>query len=76
VNPPGNLRASYFAGGENLPDPEKWRAGASRCQGSWWGHWMEWLQARSGVQRPAPKSAGNEEFPPLAPAPGRYVHLQ
>jgi polyhydroxyalkanoate synthase len=75
VNPPGNPRASYFTGGEYGPDPEKWREGASRREGSWWENWTGWLQARSGVQRPAPKDPGNHQFAALEPAPGRYVHL-
>jgi poly[(R)-3-hydroxyalkanoate] polymerase subunit PhaC len=73
VNPPGNPKAFYHVGGEPGPDPEKWREGAERRPGSWWEHWAEWVLPRSGEEHPAPSDLGNQEYPPLAPAPGDYV---
>jgi poly[(R)-3-hydroxyalkanoate] polymerase subunit PhaC len=42
-------------------------------KGSWWRAWTEWLIARSGSERPARKTLGNRQYPPLGPAPGTYV---
>jgi polyhydroxyalkanoate synthase subunit PhaC len=73
VNPPGNPRASYLAGPEPGPDAHAWRAAAEQRTGSWWTAWSAWTLARSGAERPAPASPGSAGFPPLEPAPGRYV---
>jgi polyhydroxyalkanoate synthase len=73
VNPPGNPKASYLVGGQPGPDPDAWRAGATSTPGSWWSHWVEWVGARSGPRRAAPRRRGNRAHPPLDLAPGRYV---
>lgn len=75
INPPGySPKASYQ---ESLhmdeADPQAWHAGSRVHKGSWWPRWLEWLQERSGPLRPAPGTAGNEAYPILGPAPGRYV---
>ena len=41
--------------------------------GSWWPLWMEWLTARSGASKPAPKTLGSRKHPAGDPAPGTYV---
>ena len=51
VNPPGNPKASYFAGPEPGPDAEEWLASAERHAGTWWTHWTDWLIERSGERR-------------------------
>jgi len=77
VNPPTNKKSSYMTRvGAPPPDANAWLDGADRNPGSWWNHWMAWLTARSGDERPAPERLGNAEHPPLEPAPGRYVHLR
>ena len=73
INPPGNPRASFHTGGPQKADPEQWLAGATKHEGSWWPHWAAWLKERSGDERPARTSLGNERHPPMDPAPGRYV---
>ena len=76
VNPPDNPKASFFTSeGMPGPDPSEWLERAERHLGSWWAHWAEWLDARSGERVAAPKQLGSEAHPPLEPAPGRYVHL-
>jgi polyhydroxyalkanoate synthase len=73
VNPPGNPKSRYLTNTE-LPDaPEKWLETATEHAGSWWDHWLDWLQARSGEERPAPEDLGNASLPPLDAAPGQYV---
>ncbi|MEZ5897019.1 MAG: alpha/beta fold hydrolase [Parvularculaceae bacterium] len=73
LNPPGNPKAQYFTNAQ-LPDtPEEWFAGAAPQQGSWWPMWVDWLGARSGVMKKAPKSLGSKAFAPISKAPGEYV---
>jgi polyhydroxyalkanoate synthase len=73
VNPPGKPRARYWGGLEPGPDPDEWIAAAPQHEGSWWPRWGEWLTARSGTTRNAPRRLGNRLHPPGDPAPGTYV---
>jgi polyhydroxyalkanoate synthase len=77
LNPPGNPKAKYYVQKDaDAPLPataDEWLKGTEEVAGSWWPFWMDWLQARSGKQKPAPKSVGNRTYKPLDPAPGLYV---
>jgi poly[(R)-3-hydroxyalkanoate] polymerase subunit PhaC len=76
VNPPGNKKSSYrTAAGTPPANADEWLATADEHAGTWWGHWLAWLQRRSSGERPAPATLGSAEHPALEPAPGRYVHL-
>ena len=74
VNPPTGSKARYFTNDTLVADPKKWIAGAEEKLGTWWMHWAEWLRARSGHEREAPRELGSAAHPPLMKAPGRYVH--
>ncbi len=71
VNPP-SPKSSYWTNDELGPDPERWLAGATSQQGSWWEDWSAWIEERAGARRPPP-SLGSERHPPIADAPGSYV---
>ncbi len=76
LNPPGNPKAKYFKSKTTDHPPanvEDWLAGTEEVAGSWWPFWMEWVRARSGKQKAAPKKLGNAKYKPLDPAPGLYV---
>jgi len=75
VNPAAKKRRSHWvSAGRSFPqEPEAWLAGATEVPGSWWTCWSEWLGARAGKRRAAPKKAGNRKYRPIEPAPGRYV---
>ncbi|WP_448627768.1 PHA/PHB synthase family protein [Geodermatophilus sp. URMC 64] len=73
VNPPGNPKSSYWVGGAPGPDPEDWKASATKRSGSWWEHWAEWTIERSGDLVDAPAQLGSTSYPPIEPAPGAYV---
>lgn len=75
VNPP-SPKAKYWTN-EALPaDPEEWKAGAELHDGTWWDDWIEWIDGQGGPMTAAPRQLGNEAYPPLEPAPGKYVRNQ
>ncbi len=76
VCPPTNFKAKYYVSPTLGDDPETWLKEATEQKGSWWDHWLGWLDRRSGDKRDAPASLGSRRFPPLEPAPGRYVMEQ
>lgn len=73
VNPPGNAKAHFFAGGEPGPDADAWRTDAKRVSGTWWEHWSDWVRERSGPERKAPAKLGSRRHKIVEPAPGSYV---
>ena len=74
VNPPGSKKSSFHVNTKikNL-SAEDWKATATEQDGTWWDHWLGWLESRSGTQVTAPKALGNDEHPMILPAPGTYV---
>jgi len=74
VNPPGNLKSRFYVNQRLPEDPDVWFKGATENKGSWWDHWLKWLSARSGEDKPAPKALGGGGYNPSDAAPGAYVH--
>ena len=77
INPSGNPKGSYRTtdaeaaeGADDSagkPTADEWLERATEHQGSWWDHWVQWLEPRSGPrdarahdprQRRAPTDAG------------------
>src|SRR5262245_14620548 len=73
INPPGNPKAVFWAGAARQTNAEAWRQQAAKHTGSWWPHWLTWIKARSGELTVAPAAPGNDDYPSLGEAPGRYV---
>ncbi|MDN5804479.1 MAG: hypothetical protein L0H26_07845, partial [Microlunatus sp.] len=73
IYPPGKARAAFYTNPDVVDDAEAWATAATRNEGSWWPHWVDWLLARSDGTRQAPTELGNADHQVLAPAPGRYV---
>jgi polyhydroxyalkanoate synthase len=74
VCPPANFKAKYFTNSSAAPDPDAWFKGATEHKGTWWDHWLEWIEKRSGDKRAAPAALGGGGYEAIEPAPGRYVH--
>jgi polyhydroxyalkanoate synthase subunit PhaC len=72
VNPPGKRKYGHYSHDGCMDEPDAWKAGATRHEGSWWPCWDAWLTRRSGAMVPA-REPGSEAYPPLCPAPGSYV---
>ncbi|NIO40198.1 MAG: alpha/beta fold hydrolase, partial [Burkholderiales bacterium] len=75
INPAEANKRQYWVKGNNvLPvEPGDWLARAREIDGSWWPHWMDWLQNRSGKNVSPRKTSGNRTYGVVEPAPGRYV---
>ncbi len=73
INPVSKNRRSYWVDGDQKGDPAHWFATAQEKPGSWWQDWSSWLNQHQGGSKPAPKGLGNKQYPPIEPAPGRYV---
>ena len=75
VNPPAR-RAARATGSPTSTRRRRGvaRAGRRRSAGSWWPDYDDWLAARSGELKPAPKRLGGGGYKALAKAPGSYVH--
>lgn len=74
LNPIGNAKAEFWSDGKIGNDPDVWLKSAKHYTGSWWSHWHDWLERRSGDVRVSPNSLGSEDYPIQDTAPGRYVH--
>jgi polyhydroxyalkanoate synthase subunit PhaC len=78
VSEPGHrgrhYRTSHRAADDQYVDPETWYAATKVEEGSWWPAWLAWLERQSHGRAPPPAvGAAEKGYPPLEPAPGRYV---
>jgi polyhydroxyalkanoate synthase len=70
VTPP--KRRFWVGDATGCSDPEAWRENIEKGPGSWWEDWTRWLAERCGSLGPLP-AMGHADYPPMEPAPGRYV---
>ena len=73
INPPAKKKRNYWTNPTLSGDADAWFASATEVPGSWWPDWSAWLKPLSGALVAAPKAPGNRKYPPIEPAPGRYV---
>jgi len=76
INPVSKNRRSYWTNSSTTPSPDDWLAGAQEHPGSWWAHWIEWLNGFAGSQVAARGRLGSAQYEPIEPAPGRYVKVR
>jgi polyhydroxyalkanoate synthase len=72
VNPP-SPKSAHWTNDDLSEDADRWLAGATKHQASWWEDWTTWIEHRAGGKR-TPPPLGSAEHPPLDDAPGTYVH--
>ena len=74
INHPVKTRRKFWTGGKTGGDADSWHETATLTDGSWWPHWLEWLDTNNAAERgPKPKVLGNKTYAPTDPAPGTYV---
>ncbi|MET0452241.1 MAG: alpha/beta fold hydrolase [Mycobacterium sp.] len=71
VNPPGP-KNWYLAADEVPADPDEWRRGATRHEGSWWEDWATWSATHAG-DLVDPPPTGSDAYPVVCDAPGTYI---
>ena len=76
VNPASKRRRNYWTSDANPPEASEWLKRAELHPGSWWTDWTAWLAQHSGQRVPARAEPGNAYYPPIEPAPGRYVRAR
>jgi len=73
INPPAKNKRNYWKNGQLPDDADDWFDTATEVPGSWWGEWAGWLKPVGGKLLAAPMAPGSRKYPPIEPAPGRYV---
>jgi polyhydroxyalkanoate synthase len=73
VNPPAQQRRNYWSNPDISARSGDWLEDAKSHFGSWWPDWGAWLAPHGGAMRRPRRTQGSVRFPPLEPAPGRYV---
>ncbi len=71
INPPKANKYGYWTADQNPSEPDQWFDNATKNEGSWWSHWIEWVKPFAGPQVPARTAAITIE-----PAPGQYVRMK
>ena len=72
INPPAANKYGFWTNDDLPEDPEEWIEGANYQEGSWWGHWNDWIEQYAGPRVPA-REPGGGVLPQIEPAPGSYV---
>ncbi len=71
INPPKANKYGYWTNTELPADPDQWRAGATKEDGSWWPIWHDWLAAFDNETVPA-RTPG-DGLAVIENAPGGYA---
>jgi len=75
VNPPSSGKYQYWTGDSHAESLAAFVAGAVERPGSWWPHWLGWLQERSPGTVPAKgkRHPGSKGDTVIEDAPGSFV---
>lgn len=75
VNPPAKVKYQYWTGDKAAGAYEDWIAKASEHPGSWWPHWLSWIEAQAPKRVPA-REPGSGKLKAIEDAPGSYVKIK
>jgi polyhydroxyalkanoate synthase len=71
INPPAANKHGYWTNGDRPEASAEWLASATRHEGSWWPHWVSWLDAKGTGKQVAARTITDG----IEPAPGRYATM-
>ena len=74
VNPADKPKYQYWTGGKAVGSLEDWIAKAEEHPGSWWPHWIKWIEKQAPQKVPARQPGGKNKT--LGDAPGTYVRMK
>jgi polyhydroxyalkanoate synthase len=75
VNPPAANKYQYWTGDSSASSLKAFVESATEHPGSWWPHWLEWLerQAPDKIKATGKRKPGGRGDRVIEDAPGRYV---
>ena len=75
VNPPDAKKYQYWTGDSDAASLDRFVEGAAEHPGSWWPHWLEWVEGQSSgkVAATGRRKPGGRGDTVIEDAPGRYV---
>ncbi len=75
VNPPAANKYQYWTGDSDAASLKEFVDSATEHPGSWWPHWLEWLEGQDNakVQAKGKRKPGGKGDKVIEDAPGRYV---
>ena len=75
INPPAADKYQYWTGDSHAASFAEFVEGAVEHPGSWWPHWLAWLEAQDGarVASKGKRKPGGKGDSVIEDAPGRYV---
>jgi polyhydroxyalkanoate synthase len=73
INPAASGKRSHWVNPAAPLSASEWLDTATEEKGSWWPLWTKWLAGFGGRKIAARKELGSADYPPIEPAPGRYV---
>jgi len=73
INSPSKNKYGHYLNGKLGVGFDEWQKTAKHFEGSWWTPWLQRVIKLSGQEIPAALKAGNENYKPIEPAPGKFV---
>ncbi|MEO1488061.1 MAG: class I poly(R)-hydroxyalkanoic acid synthase [Pseudomonadota bacterium] len=75
VNPPAANKYQYWLGDKDAGSLDAFVESAEEHPGSWWPHWLDWLEKQDAARVPATgkRKPGGRGDSVIEDAPGRYV---
>ncbi len=75
VNPPAANKYQYWLGDSEAGSLKAFVESAEEHPGSWWPHWLQWLEGQASEKVPATgkRKPGGRSDKVIEDAPGRYV---
>ncbi|MBK1849968.1 MULTISPECIES: PHA/PHB synthase family protein [unclassified Marinobacter] len=75
INPPYKEKYGYWTNETMSENPDEWFETAEDHPGSWWPHWLEWIQQYAG-EPVAARVPGDRDLAVIEDAPGSYVRVK
>ena len=72
---PASRNTSTGPDGKPEGELENWIAHADETPGTWWPHWIKWIEAQA-PERVKARKPGGRKLKPLCDAPGEYVKVR